>query len=247
MKIAIVGNSHAGAFRQALLHDADRYPHTFDFFIQTGGDAPRLEQRDNRLHPLVGANPMSLGKGYFRDGFDPKQYDAILFVALGLPAKRMAFGKHLLNNFLHAGFAAQPYRDHQSVSGEVFALMMAHRLLTQHSMKSMQLVRSLFAGPLVIVTSPVPGAVSDDGKPCDLPAQYGARLPAFMSWYFNEQIRVIAAEADRVGAMILSPPAAFIAAGASPGELCSRDRWHMIRDYGHLMLANAVRLLDGKA
>lgn len=247
MKIAIIGNSHAGAFRQALLHDADRYPHTFDFFIQTGGDAPKLEQRDNLLHPLVGANPMSLGKGYFRDGFDPRHYDAVLFVALGLPAKRMAFAKHLLNNFVHAGFAAQPYKDHQSVSGEVLALMMAYRLLTQPSMTSMQLVRSMFAGPLVIVTSPLPGASVGEGRfICDLPAQYGARLTDFMSWYYSQQIRIIAEEADRLGAMILSPPAAFLAAGVTPDEFCLPERWHMGREYGHLMIADALRLLDGK-
>ena len=46
--------------------------------------------------------------------------------------------------------------------------------------------------------------------------------------------------------MILPPPAAFLTAGVTPDEFCSPERWHMGRDYGHLMLADAVRLLDGK-
>lgn len=247
MKIAIIGNSHAGAFKQALMHEAERYPHSFDFFIQRGGDAPRLERRDNRLYPVAGPNQMSLSQGEFHDGFDPTPYDAVLFVSAGLPAQRRAYRKHLLNNFVHAGFAAQPYENHQSVSGEVLALMIAQRLLMQPSMKSLPLVRSVFAGPLVIVTSPLPGSGLDEGRiACDLPAQYGSRLPDFMSWYYNAQIGVIAEEAARLGAMILPPPPAFLAAGVTPDEFCSPERWHMGRDYGHLMLAEALRLLDGK-
>ena len=247
MRIAIIGNSHAGAFKQALMHEPERYPHTFDFYIQRGGDAPRLELRDNRLHPVAGPNPMSLSPGDFHGGFDPTPYEAVLFVSAGLPAQRKMYRKHLLNNFVHAGFAAQPYQNHQSVSGEVLALMMAHRLLQQPSMRSLQLVRSVFAGRLVIVTSPLPGSGLGEGRfVCDLPAQYGARLTDFMSWYYSQQIRIISAEADRLEAMILPPPAPFLAAGVTPDEFCSPERWHMGRDYGHLMIADAVRLLDGK-
>lgn len=245
MRIAVIGNSHAGAVKQALTHDATRYPHDFDFFVQTGGNAPRLERRDNRLYPISGTTLTGFGKDELREEVDPASYDAILFVSAGLPAHRLQFRQHLFNSVLHAGFAVQSYKGHQSVSGDVFALMIAHRLLTQPTMDSLRLIRGLFAGPLVIVTTPVPGPNLDVAPTqCDLPQQYGPNLNAFMSWYFDQQVRVIAAEADRLGAMILPPPEAFLAAGVTPDEFCSRDRWHMMHDYGHLILADALRLLD---
>lgn len=244
----MIGNSHAGAVRQALVHDAERYPHTFDFFVQTGGNSPKLEQRDGCLYAAAGTPLIGAAKGEVQEKFDPAACEAVLFVAMGLAAHRLALRKHLLNTFLHAGFAAQPYRDHQSVSGEVLARMIEHRLLTQPSMASLRLVRSVFAGPLVVVTTPVPGPNLDVAPvQCDLPQQYGPGLTAFMSWYVDQQVRVIAAEADRLGAMILPPPEAFLAAGATSDEFCSRDRWHMVGAYGHLILADALRLIGAQA
>jgi hypothetical protein len=248
LRIAVIGNSHAGAVKQALAHDASRYPHTFDFFVQTGGNAPKLELRDGCLYPADGASLVGAARGETHAKFDPASCDAILFVALGLAAHRQLLANHLLNNFLHAGFAAQPYQDHQSVSGDVLALMIERRLLTQPSTTSLQLTRSVFAGPLVIVTTPLPGSGLEGGQfPCDLPAQYGPRLNAFLSWYFYQQVRVIAAQADRLGAMILPPPEEFLVAGVTPDEFCSRDRWHMSRAYGHIILADALRLIGAQA
>lgn len=245
MKICIVGNSHAGALKRAL-NRASRPTHDFDVFAQRGGGGPRLEVKDGRVFAIEGRGGFDQGiLGDLTHGLDLAPFDAVLFAAAGLAAHFTESVSHPLNNMLHAGFAKSPLAGRPSLSGAIMSASLERCLLTTANMQALRVIRSVFAGPLVIITCPLPARHFDTAaKSSDLPAQYGDRLAEFMTWYYREQIRVIANEARALGAACVPPPEEFMAAGFTPDRYCSRDPWHCNADYGDITLDRALQLLD---
>lgn len=244
MRICVVGNSHAGALKRALRR-SDRTPHTFDFFVQPGGGGPQLEIRDGRAFmngPRKQSDWATIGS--IEDGLDIGLFDAVIFASGGLPAHRKHFGRHLLNNVVHAGFAETPQPGRQSVSSTVMSLALQRWLLDLGGTRSLRLIRSVFSGPMIVLMCPLPGRHLDKTKsPSDLPTRYGHRLEAFLTWYYREQISVIANEAQAIGAACQPPPEEFLLAGFTPDQFSAHDPWHANEAYGDLQIDNALRLL----
>lgn len=145
---------------------------------------------------------------------------------------------------LHAGFAECPLPGVQSVSGAVMACALEACLLGLPQVRALHVIRSVFAGPLVVAIRPLPARSFDaTPDPSDLPAKYKDNLPAFMTWYYREQIRVISGVAKSIGAVCLPPPEEFLRAGFTPERFCPYEPWHANADYGEIMLHAALQLI----
>jgi hypothetical protein len=248
VRIGIVGNSHAGALKQATTTRAftQKHSHSFEFLVDPGGSAPRIEVRDGELFRIEGER--SPRASATPGKVNPATCDAIFFCAAGLPAHRIGKPHHPLSSMVHAGFAPAPYKTHQSVSGEVLALSLERRLRELPNIQAFRIIRSVFAGPIVIFTLPMPSPRIDEGpagEASDLPQQYGENVLPFIRWYYGLQARIIHEEARPLGAHVLLPPEPHREAGFTPEEFCLPDGWHMNVAYGRMMLDRAFALLGG--
>ena len=245
MRIGVVGNSHATAVRRDARARASEGSHTFEFLVDPGGVAPRIEVRDGKLVRVE--RKWAAQAGELPGRVNPAVCDAIIFAAAGLPAHRIGWPNHPLNYLLHAGFAAAPYASHQSVTGEVLALALQRRLQELPNIQALRIVRSVFGGPIVIFTAPMPSSRIKVGQPeiaSDLSVQYGENLLTFIRWYYDVQTKFICEEARAIDAHALLPPEPYRKAGFTPEEFCIRDGWHMNEAYWRIMLDQALDLLS---
>lgn len=244
MKILIVGNSQAGALKRAIGTKRRYAGCDFDVHLLAGGLGPHLKVENGRLYPEVVRNRFFCTvPDADAAGVDLSGYDGVLYASAGLTSHRKTSRWALLNQLMLSSMAKKPYRGHQMVSEEVMAQSVENALYVTPGFKGVGLIRSIYDGPIVIMTWPLPARHFD--KPengSDLPKQYGKKVGEFLSWYYRAQIRALNKYAETIDARVLPPPRAILEAGFTPEEYAGPEAWHMNKEYGEMMLTRAVRM-----
>lgn len=249
MKLCVIGNSHAAALRSALAVDDSAAGAHIDFFVMPGGTGPHLHAEANRLFPAPSKKDKTFTTipGAASDGLDLANVDAVLISAAGLPSHRNGDPGHILNQLALASLVQNQTTTRQPVSEAVMASAMESALNTSPNFEAIRLVRSVFAGRLIIQVCPLPtraiAAYKVEGeRGSDLAAQYGDRVWQFLHWYYRQQVSIIRACAETLGAHIITPDDSFFEAGQTPSKYGTPDPWHMNTAYGRLVLKQALAL-----
>lgn len=249
MKLCVVGNSHAGALKTALAVEDSAAGAHIDFFVMPGGSGPHLHAEANRLLPAPSKKEKTFTTipGAVSDGLDLGAFDAVLISAAGLPSHRNGDPGHILNQLALASLVQGQTTNRQPVSEHVMASAMESALQASPNFEAIGLVRSVFAGRLIIQVCPLPtraiAAYKVAGeRGSDLTSQYGDRVWPFLSWYYRQQVSIIRACAEPLGAHIIAPDDSFLEAGQTPSRYGTPDPWHMNTAYGRLMLQQALAL-----
>lgn len=119
----------------------------------------------------------------------------------------------------------------------------AGALLRSPNIGNLALLRSIFEGPILAVTSPPPSDLLLTEPRSDLPTQYGDNLNRFLSWYFRTQIAVIESAAREADVLTLSPPEEIVAGGLMPEIYRHDTTWHANPAYGEMMMRRALVML----
>lgn len=249
MKLCVIGNSHAAALRSALAADGSAAGAHVDFFVMPGGSGPHLHAEANRLFPAPSQKEKTFATiaGAVSDGLDLGVFDAVLLSAAGLPSHRNGDPGHILNQLALASLVQGQTTNRQPVSEHVMASAMTSVLQASPNFEAIRLVRSVFAGQVIIQVCPMPtraiAAYKVEGeRGSDLASQYGDRVWSFLSWYYRQQISIIRACAETIGAQVVSPNDSFLEAGQTPSKYGTPDPWHMNTAYGRLVLHQALGL-----
>lgn len=250
MKLCIVGNSHAAAFKSALAADDRAAGVSVDFFVMPGGTGPHLYKESASLFPdpLKKDKVFSTISGAITDGLNLASFDAVMLCAAGLPSHRNGDPDHILSRLALGSVVHAPAWGRQIVSEAVMASAMESALHASPNFASIRLIRSVFSGPLIVQVCPLPtralAAYKPEGeKGSNLAMLYGDRVWSFLSWYYRGQVRLISAFADSLGASMIPPEDGFLDAGFTPGKYGTPDPWHMNTAYGRLILKRALAAL----
>lgn len=244
MHICFVGNSHVAALLRSTRQKRFDGDHTFGHFVVPGGGGPRLRVENNRLFYVSMGLAASASQADIEvSGFDLNGYDAIIYCAAGLPAQRLQRPDHVLNQLVLGDLAPHGHGSHQVVSESVMSQCVAGALLRSPNIGNLALLRSIFEGPILAVTSPPPSDLLLTEPRSDLPTQYGDNLNRFLSWYFRTQIAVIESAAREADVLTLSPPEEIVAGGLMPEIYRHDTTWHANPAYGEMMMRRALVML----
>lgn len=254
MRLCVVGNSHAAALKRALAVEPAAAGAHVDFFVMPGGSGPHLHAEGGRLFagPDKSDKLFSTIPAAAEDGLDPAIFNAVIVSAVGLPSHRNGAPAHILNRFALGSLAEDRGAGRQLISEAMMIREMDNALQASPGFEAIQLIRSVFAGQILLQVCPLPTRaiaayqVAGD-KGSNLAAQYGDSVWAFLSWYYRRQIDLIQACADTLDARILPPDDSFIEAGFTPNTYRTPDPWHMNTGYGRLVWKQALAALTSSA
>lgn len=179
------------------------------------------------------------------DGLDLGAVDAVIFCAAGLSAHRNGDTEHIFNRLALGSLVREPGASRQSVSEAVMSREMESALRASANLQAIQVIRSVFSGPIIIQVCPLPTRAlaayrPESDKGSNLAIQYGDRVWSFLSWYYRQQVGVINAYADTHNARVISLDDNFVEAGFTPSKYGGPDPWHMNTAYGRLTLKQAL-------
>ena len=250
MKLCVVGNSHAAALKGALDADGGGASVDLSFYVMPGGAGPNLRIDGKRLlpAPLNKDKVFSTVPGAGTHGLDLSLFDVVVVCAVGLPAHRNGDAAHILNRLALGSLIQNASVDRQIVSEAVMASEMENVLRASANQQTIQLIRSVFSGRIIVQVCPLPTraisaykVTSERGS--DLATQYGDNVWTFLGWYYRTQISLITTCAGPLDAHVLAPQPAFIEAGQTPSKFGTPDPWHMNTAYGRLVLKQVCAAL----
>ena len=245
MKICIIGNSQAAALKKAV--DAGiwqaQVPVTFETYAIPGGRGPHLGIREGRIYPVKNAKRLLTDiDGAADAGLDLSGYDAVLYSAAGLPAHRLQFDFHPLNKIADASLITnRPEHKRQLGSSAIFVATIAAEIAKIDSTRTLEVLRSLYDGPIYVQGWPLPSPNLINRDDTDLPTLYGDNLGRFLSTYYGVQRTALAKACDAAGTTLL--PLAIkesLTTGFTPLDYCSGEPWHMNERYGEIVLDDVM-------
>lgn len=251
MRLCVIGNSHGAALKRALAVDDNAAKVLIDFFAMPGGLGPHIRADGNRLFPAAEMKDKvyTTIPGAAAGGLDLGPVEAVMFCAAGLAAHRNGDPDHIFNKLALASLVQAPGANRKAVSEAVMASEIESVLRASANLQAIQVIRSVFSGPLIIQICPLPtralAAYRPEGdKGSNLANQYGDRVWSFLSWYYRQQVGIINAYADTLNARVISLEDSFVEAGFTPSKYGGPDPWHMNTAYGRLTLKQALIALS---
>lgn len=243
MKGIVIGNSQAGALREAA-GKTDK----FDFYSIPGGNGPNLIRKNKRFFPAnSGVTIFSAPSHLSNEGINLENYDYIIYSGFGLSAPRNQNRNHLLNQLVLAELAQEVFYTQQSVSRAFMASAIRITLESMPVTWTLKAICRVFSGKILVQPFPLPTASVFARTDNNLLKNYGDKKNEFLSWYFAEQyfsMCEIIKQMPNNAVLLEYPNSEWLEKGFTPDEFSrGGDCWHMNAMYGELVLQQVLSML----
>jgi hypothetical protein len=246
MRVAVIGNSHTVALRNAwrAWSATDKPAFSFSFFAGQIGDLRRLKLLDGALCPDSIKSRRALGRFCGGDGrIDPKDYDGYAIVGAHLHFSRF-LTLSIRHNTLQQRrlYPLESYR-HMGLISEACCADRLDNICgpTGLAMTLGRLLRGMSNGPIIIVPGPCP--------PMRAFPDQADQINAFAAALYRDFVKNCEKTAAEISVTFLPQnPQTLASAGISAEAYVSEregDDVHMNEAFGRIALADSIRIFVG--